>query len=536
MVRFSCPKCQMVLQAEVRQAGATVACPQCKFQMQVPAAPPVAKVAPQSAATLLTAASTPPPWYFTRDGKKFGPYTAAQLKQYADSGQLLPTDLVWKEGMEGWKPASTVKGLFAAQQPPSQPAAQAQPSGSHGNPFESLAAPNTSPLTQAKNKWQGLSPRVKVGIIAGAVAVPLVLILLICGVIGLLTWGKSSQQGGTVAQKDGSTSGNKEAGKKGKVALPDFSKVDYKQGPKGEKLETREMKAQAGPPLLVQGFVDTKGNFIQHGRMYSKFPNGQLCQESFNFNDKMHGPSKMWFESGGRLAEEYYVDDKRHGPARLWNKDGKLLVDVTFDHGRYDREDQPRMAFVMILNGSNLPDKFVYTGNGTLEQIVETFGKPDHQRVAPGGVSRVHQLWTYRCADGSLTMWVGLSPGPKASVSEEGWEWSGKAKGTTVAINGEDNFPGTKTASSVASGISKVEFRKKVKDMAPKAVTSPKLLAADCNARTFFDTLGQPNESAPVKEGPNPYKYFIHRYTLRDGVMSLRIVQGSGESMWLEEK
>src|SRR5947208_1401881 len=191
MIRFSCPKCRMVLQAAVEQAGATVGCPKCKFLMQVPSAAPVAKIATQPAGPApdsladvrASQGAAPAPWHFTRDGKKFGPYTAAQLKQYADSGQLVPTDLVWKEGMEGWKPASTVKELFAAQQPPSKPAPLAQPSSTPGNPFESLATPNTSPLTQAKNRWRGLSPKVKVGIVAGAVAVPLVLILVVVLVI-----------------------------------------------------------------------------------------------------------------------------------------------------------------------------------------------------------------------------------------------------------------------------------------------------------------------------------------------------------------
>jgi phage FluMu protein Com len=233
MIRFSCPKCRMVLQAAVEQAGATVGCPRCKFQMQVPSAAPVAKVAQQAAGPALdspgdvrasqgvaqqppagapaSAAPAPAPWYFTRDGKKFGPYTAAQLKQYAGSGQLLPTDLLWKEGMEGWRPASTVKGLFAAQQPPPQPAAQAQPSGSHGNPFESLATPDARPLTQAKQQWHRLGPKVKVGIIAGAVAVPVVLVL----VVVLVIVGRSGRGGGPVAQDGGDRKANQGTGKPG---------------------------------------------------------------------------------------------------------------------------------------------------------------------------------------------------------------------------------------------------------------------------------------------------------------------------------
>jgi len=128
MIRFSCPKCKMALQAS--QAGATVGCPQCKFQMKVPSAAPVAQVAPQPAgwtpdcpgdvrasqgapqrppaAIPISTTSSPAPWYFTRDGKRYGPFTTARLKQLVGSGELLPTDLVWKEGMEGWAPANSL--------------------------------------------------------------------------------------------------------------------------------------------------------------------------------------------------------------------------------------------------------------------------------------------------------------------------------------------------------------------------------------------------------------------------------------------
>jgi hypothetical protein len=72
-------------------------------------------------------------WYYSKNGSQHGPIAEAGLKALAGAGKLLPTDFVWKEGMQGWKPASAVKGLFAAPQPPSQPAAQPQPSRSPGS-------------------------------------------------------------------------------------------------------------------------------------------------------------------------------------------------------------------------------------------------------------------------------------------------------------------------------------------------------------------------------------------------------------------
>ncbi len=36
-------------------------------------------------------------WYYTKNGQKIGPITDADLKQLAISGNLSPSDQVWKE-------------------------------------------------------------------------------------------------------------------------------------------------------------------------------------------------------------------------------------------------------------------------------------------------------------------------------------------------------------------------------------------------------------------------------------------------------
>lgn len=53
-------------------------------------------------------------WFWTAvDGEKHGPFTARQFKDMAESGQILPTDWVKKEGMTKSVKASRIKGLFA---------------------------------------------------------------------------------------------------------------------------------------------------------------------------------------------------------------------------------------------------------------------------------------------------------------------------------------------------------------------------------------------------------------------------------------
>lgn len=60
-------------------------------------------------------------WFVQRDGQRFGPYSAAQLKQMTTTGQLLPVDLVSKGEGSKWVAASQIKGLFAATAPAKQP-------------------------------------------------------------------------------------------------------------------------------------------------------------------------------------------------------------------------------------------------------------------------------------------------------------------------------------------------------------------------------------------------------------------------------
>lgn len=62
-------------------------------------------------------------WYVSRDGKQSGPMTLEQLQAGAASGNVRPTDFVWKEGMAGWVGAQEIAGLF----PTSASASMANP-------------------------------------------------------------------------------------------------------------------------------------------------------------------------------------------------------------------------------------------------------------------------------------------------------------------------------------------------------------------------------------------------------------------------
>ena len=51
-------------------------------------------------------------WYYARGNKQMGPVSSAELKRLATAGEILPDDLVWREGLAEWTSARNVRGLF----------------------------------------------------------------------------------------------------------------------------------------------------------------------------------------------------------------------------------------------------------------------------------------------------------------------------------------------------------------------------------------------------------------------------------------
>jgi hypothetical protein len=61
-------------------------------------------------------------WYFTSGETRCGPVTFGELRTMAASRVLDPRlDMVWKEGMEGWKQAGLLDGLFERRAVPAYP-------------------------------------------------------------------------------------------------------------------------------------------------------------------------------------------------------------------------------------------------------------------------------------------------------------------------------------------------------------------------------------------------------------------------------
>jgi hypothetical protein len=73
-------------------------------------------------------------WHYRRDGHSVGQVSTGELRRLAASGELRPTDFIWREGMPDWVPAADAKNLFpkpnASVSPLSPPPIQG---GTQGN-------------------------------------------------------------------------------------------------------------------------------------------------------------------------------------------------------------------------------------------------------------------------------------------------------------------------------------------------------------------------------------------------------------------
>lgn len=127
-------------------------------------------------------------WWYTKGDQRQGPYTAAELKALVASGQVAATDMVWKEGLANWVPASSVAGLFT--------------SGGSG-------APPPLPATQSGSDQAAPAPRRKMH---GALkAVLWVIGALVVLIILAAVFGPSDNKGSSSAQVASSSPNSLEA-------------------------------------------------------------------------------------------------------------------------------------------------------------------------------------------------------------------------------------------------------------------------------------------------------------------------------------
>jgi len=82
------------------------ACPSCGAPL---------RAAPPSLGSTTATASSALDFYVAREGKRFGPYTEVDARNYLADGKIQPDDLCWRPGMDTWLPVSHVLQPFASR-------------------------------------------------------------------------------------------------------------------------------------------------------------------------------------------------------------------------------------------------------------------------------------------------------------------------------------------------------------------------------------------------------------------------------------
>jgi hypothetical protein len=94
-------------------------------------------------------------WYFTSEGERCGPVTFADLRTMASSQVLDPRlDMVWKKGMDAWKQAGLLDGLFERRTVPVEP--EGRRLASQPRPLAALPSDLTEALASKYMSWPGV--------------------------------------------------------------------------------------------------------------------------------------------------------------------------------------------------------------------------------------------------------------------------------------------------------------------------------------------------------------------------------------------
>lgn len=123
-------------------------------------------------------------WYYAKDDNQHGPVDEHQLRQLVERGELQGDDLIWREGMEDWRPASELdqiaEGDVQGGQPPrpSPGSGDGESAGPRSTPPAPPPKPSLgerlAPAVSAAGSWtRGWRTRLagKSGVLAGLLLV-----------------------------------------------------------------------------------------------------------------------------------------------------------------------------------------------------------------------------------------------------------------------------------------------------------------------------------------------------------------------------
>jgi len=90
-------------------------------------------------------------WYISRDSQNIGPMPEAELRRRMQTGELLPTDHVWAEGLADWVPVPQIATVLPPPPAPTPaPAPRPQPPVQAERPVPQRAEPRQAEPRQAE--------------------------------------------------------------------------------------------------------------------------------------------------------------------------------------------------------------------------------------------------------------------------------------------------------------------------------------------------------------------------------------------------
>ncbi len=119
-------------------------------------------------------------WFYSCNGEQKGPVPLTDLQRLAASGELKPTDLVWRSGMHLWIPAAEARSLFRA--PQDEVAAQPVPLPARVKPTSAVEQPATplsvGPRPPRPAAQRAMRTGTKVALFGGIAGVALLVVIV----------------------------------------------------------------------------------------------------------------------------------------------------------------------------------------------------------------------------------------------------------------------------------------------------------------------------------------------------------------------
>src|SRR5262249_24846801 len=103
-------------------------------------------------------------WYLSRNGQQHGPFSDAEVANFARLGQLHANDLIWREGFANWRPALTI---FPEPRPASVHSSTRRTARAHVDVSRSQV---TRPLPRRGPTWKLALIALIASIVVGAVS------------------------------------------------------------------------------------------------------------------------------------------------------------------------------------------------------------------------------------------------------------------------------------------------------------------------------------------------------------------------------